>query len=329
MLVSVLIPFYNSAQYLAECVDSVLNQTYDNIEIVLVDDGSTDDSLSIATKRSETDERIKLIHQQNKGFSGARNEALANATGDFVCFVDSDDSIEPYFVDYFLSIQEQTNADFVFSFNCFTTYDSSQIGEDKISRIDSDTAIAEFFYPRIRIGVWNKMFNRQFLVQNGLSFVDELTTGEGLQFITSAAAHTDFIGCGLKKAYHYRLNNPNSATSKTDVKRQGMGSVRTMDYIKSHLSIQSPKVERAFYWQYWSCYRYCLRQIYESCTKDAFPNLYRECISRIRSYALSAFFADVPLRSKFVALGCMISPITMTYFASQSKKKRLSDSNDA
>ena len=94
-LISVIVPVYNVEKYLEECVESVLAQTYTDIEIILVDDGATDSSGQICDRYAEKDERVRVIHQENQGLSGARNTGLANAKGEYVYFLDSDDWILP------------------------------------------------------------------------------------------------------------------------------------------------------------------------------------------------------------------------------------------
>lgn len=93
--VSVIVPVYKTEKYLQDCIESILNQTYDNLEIIIVDDGSPDHSGEIAEQYALQDNRIKVIHQSNKGLSGARNTGLAEASGDWIFFVDSDDQIPP------------------------------------------------------------------------------------------------------------------------------------------------------------------------------------------------------------------------------------------
>ena len=93
-LISVIIPVYNVEEYLHECVDSVINQTYKNLQIILVDDGSTDSSGKICDEYAENDKRITVVHQKNGGLSVARNTGLSNAHGDYVYFLDSDDYIK-------------------------------------------------------------------------------------------------------------------------------------------------------------------------------------------------------------------------------------------
>ena len=97
-LISVIVPIYNTKQYLEKCLSSIRNQTYQNLEIILIDDGSTDSSNKIADNHSKKDPRIKTIHQKNQGQSAARNTGLSKATGDYVCFIDSDDEIKPTYI---------------------------------------------------------------------------------------------------------------------------------------------------------------------------------------------------------------------------------------
>ena len=93
-LISIIVPIYNIAEYASECIQSLINQTYKNIEIILVDDGSTDHSPVICDEFAEQDERIKVIHKRNGGLSDARNAGLDVATGEYIGFVDGDDWVD-------------------------------------------------------------------------------------------------------------------------------------------------------------------------------------------------------------------------------------------
>jgi len=92
-LISIIVPVYNSSVFLHECLQSIISQTYTNLEILLVDDGSTDDSLEICKSYAEQDSRIKVFHKENGGVSSTRNFGLRVATGEYIGFVDSDDFI--------------------------------------------------------------------------------------------------------------------------------------------------------------------------------------------------------------------------------------------
>ena len=98
-LISVIVPIYNVEQYLEKCINSILNQTYRHLEIILVDDGSPDDCGGICDQYSVMDQRVKVIHKQNGGLSDARNAGLEIACGEFIAFVDSDDAILPEMIE--------------------------------------------------------------------------------------------------------------------------------------------------------------------------------------------------------------------------------------
>ncbi|MEE0887750.1 MAG: glycosyltransferase [Candidatus Saccharimonadaceae bacterium] len=108
--VSIIIPVYNTAKFLPRCLDSVIRQTYRNLEIIIVDDGSTDNSYDIAKQYTQKDPRIKLIHQKNQGLSGARNTGITKSTGTYLTFIDSDDEIKPTFTEKLLTALQKNNA---------------------------------------------------------------------------------------------------------------------------------------------------------------------------------------------------------------------------
>ncbi len=113
-LISVIIPVYNVEKYLHECVDSVLNQTYKNLEIILVDDGSTDSSGKICDEYIDKDERVTVIHQKNGGLSAARNTGFESSSGDYIYFLDSDDYIAQEAMEKLYGIISKENPDFIF-----------------------------------------------------------------------------------------------------------------------------------------------------------------------------------------------------------------------
>lgn len=120
--VSIIVPVYNNDKYFRECVDSLSHQTYEDLEIILVDDGSTDSCGKMADEFSGSDERIKAFHKENGGQGMARNLGLKHATGDYYCFIDSDDFLEPDFVEKTLNALVNTGSDMVFCnfYSCFT-----------------------------------------------------------------------------------------------------------------------------------------------------------------------------------------------------------------
>lgn len=112
-IISVIVPVYNVMNYLKQCLDSIIQQTYTNLEIILVDDGSTDQSGSICDSYKEKDSRITVIHKKNGGLSDARNAGLNISKGDYISFVDSDDYLSPYFYEVLIGVAEKKNCDIV------------------------------------------------------------------------------------------------------------------------------------------------------------------------------------------------------------------------
>lgn len=113
-LISIIVPVYNTENYLEKCLYSLVNQTYKNIEIIIIDDGSPDNSMNIIQKFVLADNRVKVISQKNQGLSGARNTGMNNANGDYIMFIDSDDWIEIDTCEKAINASEKYNADVVF-----------------------------------------------------------------------------------------------------------------------------------------------------------------------------------------------------------------------
>ncbi len=168
-LVSIIIPVYQVEKYLDRCVASVVNQTYTNLEIILVDDGSLDNCPAICDAWKERDPRIKVIHQQNGGLSVARNEGLKIATGEFIGFVDSDDWIEPEMVEILLSNMQATEADIAVCDYLRESEDSpetiQQPESPAVTRYTAEEALRLLLSDKhyLRTIVWNKLYRRHLL----------------------------------------------------------------------------------------------------------------------------------------------------------------------
>ena len=112
-LVSIVIPVYNVSRYLAQCLESVIHQSYHNIEIIIIDDGSTDGSGSLCDSFARSDDRIRVFHTENRGLASARNLGMEKCTGSYLMFIDSDDWIELHTVETLLNFAQKYNADIV------------------------------------------------------------------------------------------------------------------------------------------------------------------------------------------------------------------------
>ena len=169
MLVSVIVPVYNVAPYLREALDSVVNQTYKDLEIIIVDDGSDDGSASICEEYASSDPRIKLIHQANNGLSGARNTGLESATGDFVSFVDSDDSVSPVFIEKLVNAINSASASIAICrySAIFASGSMDGVAASSVFPIINDglyyrhEAIKLLVDEKLSVNVCNKLFRRE------------------------------------------------------------------------------------------------------------------------------------------------------------------------
>lgn len=171
-LISVIIPVYNVEQYITECVDSVIKQKYRNLEIILVDDGSTDNSGTICDRISNLDERIKVIHKANGGLSDARNSGMKIANGKYLLFLDSDDYLPLSAISTLYHICECKNADIVIGKMIRTSergeLDSNQI-EKNIFVYKSENALIEMLYGnKFNTSACGKLFRRELF--NDLNF---------------------------------------------------------------------------------------------------------------------------------------------------------------
>ena len=164
--VSIIVPVYNVEDYLERCVKSIINQTYRNIEIILVDDGSTDKSGILCDELAKCDGRIQVFHKENGGLSDARNYGIDRAIGEYLLFVDSDDYIHPQMVEALYRAQSQTGADLVTCDYTRELDDISKIHIEDYSSLDvksfgRDEAMNNVSLNGIHVMAWNKLYKKK------------------------------------------------------------------------------------------------------------------------------------------------------------------------
>lgn len=241
LLVSIIIPAYNVEKYIEKCIISILEQTYTNIEVIVVNDGSTDSTGNIVDNLSQHDSRVRVLHKKNAGVSAARNSGIKASAGEYVVFVDGDDYIARDYVEYMLSLVENTSSDFCLSKYCYTKSGEVQTENEYIEKLQPEDATALLLSPTIIVGCWNKIFKRSLIVDNNIWFSTTLFYGEGLTFITTLAQISNSIGVGNRKVYYYRRNNAASATTKFDINKIYNGEI-ALQNIGKQLVIDSPKI---------------------------------------------------------------------------------------
>lgn len=163
-IISIIVPVYNVEKYLKDCIESILKQSMQDFELILVDDGSTDSSGTICDRYAEKDSRIKVVHTKNGGLSAARNAGIEIARGEFVAFVDSDDYVLPEFIEQMYKKILETDADIC---ECNFSYLKNQkiINSRRLPEValDSLNAIRRMFAPPYAgyVNTWNKLYRRK------------------------------------------------------------------------------------------------------------------------------------------------------------------------
>ena len=222
--ISVIVPVYNVDQYLSECLNSIIHQTYQNLEIILVDDGSTDDSGKICDQYSNGDTRIKVIHQENKGVAAARNVGISNASGTYVAFIDADDWIEP---DMFEDLRNQMgNAD-VITAGYWKNYTHSK---DKITEcLPAGTYCKEANIENVYhhmlyadngnfddtlASIWNKLFRLELVKTFYREINISLHYQEDTVFVYTYLLRCKSIVVTADAYYHYRIREGSAVSSE-------------------------------------------------------------------------------------------------------------------
>mgnify|MGYP000094379319 FL=1 len=231
-IISVIVPIYNVSCYLKKCLDSIINQKYKNLEIVLVDDGSTDGSSKICDDYASYDERIKVIHKKNEGLVRARKTGLLASSGDIIAYVDGDDWIESDMIETLYNIMESQDVDIVM---CGRYEDAGDIYRQVYhgipsGRYDKDSMIKKV-YPNMIVnqaffewgvfpGVWDKLFKRVSLEKYQMEVDDRLTMGEDAACVYPTLLNAQSIYVLHKCLYHYRQSVNSMVKQSVDVEIQ-------------------------------------------------------------------------------------------------------------
>lgn len=202
--VSVIVPVYNGEKFIEECIKNVLNQTLEEFELIIINDGSTDNTLDICKRNSEIDKKIRIINQENKGVSSARNKGIEQSNGEYICFVDCDDKIEDNYLEELYNTCEENNV----KISCCTIESIDNKGNIISSRFMEDgyykkiDALDELFKFRgLNWGPCGKLFHKS-LIKGNLKFPN-LHVYEDLSFVYKAIYSSEGIYFTNKCKYYY------------------------------------------------------------------------------------------------------------------------------
>ena len=234
-LISIVLPIYNVEKYIEKCMDSVLNQTYKNIEVILVDDGSPDRCPKICEEYAKKDNRIKVVHKENGGLSDARNAGIKVANGEYITFIDSDDYVDEDYVEFLYNNIEKTNADIAIGAHR-VLYDSGKVIEKAThenSVLKPKEVLERILYDDgIDLSAWGKLYK--------ISLFDDIKFPKGRLFEDSATTYmlvdkAKKIAVNSESKYNYIIRKDSiSNASFSPQKMDLITSTREMsEYIKN------------------------------------------------------------------------------------------------
>ncbi len=213
--ISIIIPIYNSGLYLRQSIESVLNQTYKNIEVILIDDGSTDDSGIICDEYAQRDKRVVVIHKKNAGVSAARNKGINVATGDFIAFLDADDRLDIDILEQAIKSVKQKNV--IYQWGYTSILEGKKITGPNLEVHNltkegilaaiigwscTDNNLGDYFR-----AVWGKLLFADPIKKNGIYFPENLYIGEDAIFLLKYAEYMDRIQIISNSGYNYSLSD--------------------------------------------------------------------------------------------------------------------------
>ena len=205
--ITIIVPVYNTELYLNKCIDSILNQTYKNIEVICVNDGSTDKSLEILEKYN--DERLKIITIENHGVSYARNLALENVTGDYIAFVDSDDNIKETYCEDLLNNIIKNNSDLSYCGHNTKNIDGKILKQWTPEILQTNTPIDDRLKITKFLVVTKKLFKTSIIKENNIRFNIELHYAEDSLFLIQYLTHCKNVS-GVDKVLYTDMVNSKS-----------------------------------------------------------------------------------------------------------------------
>ena len=246
-LITIIVPIYKVEKYIEKCVNSVINQTYKNLEIILVDDGSPDKCGEICEKYAQEDKRIKVIHQKNGGLSAARNSGLDIATGSYILLVDSDDYIENYTVESLYNLSQKYQSEITIGstnlvYEDQQIEDKSNIIDEKIKTYNKEQALEAMLYnTEFTNNAWNKLYKAELFKDIRYPFgklYEDLATTYKL------IAKSNKVVLTSKITYNYLMDRSGSIMNK-QFKKERMDALTFTEEILAYIRKNHPNIEKS------------------------------------------------------------------------------------
>jgi len=236
-MLSVIVPIYNMELYLEQCIESIINQTYKELEIILVDDGSTDGSSAICDRYAEQDDRIKVIHKRNEGLVAARTDGVKIASAEYVVFVDADDWIEPDMYEELMEVACENDCDAVLTgYIREEVTGSKEITSLKETGIYEGQKLVDYIYKdmiyneeRVRFGthpsLWCKLWNKRIISEHQRGIDKDIFYGEDMALTYPSLLSCKRVGVINSCKYHYRIRQESDTHSMPDTHIESIGKL--------------------------------------------------------------------------------------------------------
>ena len=325
-LISIIVPVYNTEKYLKECIESILNQTYKNIQLILVNDGSTDDSLNICKSYKQIDNRVLVIDKPNSGVSETRNFGISVANGDYIGFVDSDDYIEKVMYEILLNKIISDNSDLC----AMIEYTINSFYIDEIKNVDQTItgfeALSKLLLLRFPASLCACLYSKNIIKEKTLN--KNIHFFEDFEFNFRILLESKVVSVCNKKLYNYRANETGANHQEINEKR--MTCLNIYESVTSKIRNYNTNLEK--YAAYFRAH--CLISIISSLSKkkkakNEYYTISQDHAKKMLCNTMSSRF--VPFTYKFAILIFSLFPKATTNFIyyikySAKKRNRLSES---
>ena len=249
-MVSVIVPAYNIAPYIERCVKSILSQTYPDLEVLLVDDGSTDETPALCDQLARMDSRVRVFHKKNGGVSSARNMALDNCRGDYVSIIDGDDWIEPTLYENAVRTMQETDTDvYMFEYYIDVNGESNKHSVDKsyYGVINREMAMIHSITPHNRFA-WSKVFSKKILLNSHLPgqirFDTSIILGEDTLFMEQALLNSK--GAYYSDIPYYHYDQRDGSATRSSFKEKKLSGLESYQRVYKMMQ-ENGLVEAEFY----------------------------------------------------------------------------------
>lgn len=246
-LISIIVPTYNVEKYIRTCIESILAQTYRNIEVIIVNDGSTDQSLEVISDLICSHHNIKVINQKNQGISVARNTGIDAATGKYIAFVDPDDKIMPDFVSSLYQIADRTGADIVRgSFRDFNgNIPKGWVPDFNVPTDCGTIVLDQFLSSHISSVVWSSIYRLDFINSNHIRFTPGIILSEDTDFTIRAYMLAKLVATSPEPNYAYRTHRQGSVLTTNNAQEMSLSEEKIISQFISMLKHEESDVLRS------------------------------------------------------------------------------------